>query len=295
MSMDDAIAKDIGWTSQLEALFAGTGEKAHCFSWLHKRAEEMFSRKTVFIDLPVIILSTLNGAVSVGSSSLFGDSGFASVGVGCVALLTAILSTIGSYFSWARRAEAHKISALNYAKLYRFVTIELSLPRNERMTPANFLKYIKAEYDRLSEISPLVPPTIVDMFRKRFSHITDITFPEECNGLHAIDIYPIDPASPTLSLRHAAAPHVVMPVIKTAVTKESNGVPHLQLRETHQQDSDVPHTERRDVRDAYARRLSHPMGVHGRTQTEDHKDTTGLDGTVAGSHTTAQEGGSGVV
>jgi hypothetical protein len=149
----------------------------------------MYSRRTIWIDLPVIVLGTLNGAVSVGSSTLFGPSEMSSVGVGIVALTTAILSTIGSYFAWSRRAEAHKISALNYAKLYRFLSVEMSLPRKERLSPTELLKYVKTEYDRLSEISPLVPSAILDRFRQKFNGIHDITFPEETNGLHGIQIY----------------------------------------------------------------------------------------------------------
>jgi hypothetical protein len=188
---EDTLAKDIRWNSRLEEYFATTGEKAHCLSWLHKKSEEMYSFRTVFVDLPVIILGTLNGAVSVGSDSLFGGSQYASVCVGAVALLTAILSTIGSYFAWNRRAEGHRISALNYAKLYRFLSIEMALPRHERMTPSDLLKYVKTEYDRLSEISPLVPPTIINDFRQRFNRpeYETIAKPEDTNGLHPIAIY----------------------------------------------------------------------------------------------------------
>jgi hypothetical protein len=182
---------EIHWNSRLEKYFADTGEKAHCFSWLHKRAEEMYSRKTVFIDLPVIILGVLNGATSIGSQSLFGNSQFASVAIGAVALITSILSTIGSYFSWSRRAEAHKGSSLQYAKLYRFLSIEMSLPRHERMRPADLLKYVREQYDRFSETSPLIPPVIIELFRNRFdkTEYSEIARPEEANGLSSISIY----------------------------------------------------------------------------------------------------------
>jgi hypothetical protein len=201
MSADQALSTTIHWNVRLEEYFAHTGEKAHCYSWLHKKSEELYSNRSVIIDLPVIILSTLNGAVSVGSESLFGDTPFASIGVGIVALLTAILSTIGSYFAWSRRAEGHRISALNYAKLYRFLSIEMSLPRDERMTPNDLLKYVKTEYDRLSEISPLVPPFITDLFRQRFSDAKydDISRPEDTNGLHPIIIYKREDISPLQS------------------------------------------------------------------------------------------------
>jgi hypothetical protein len=196
---DQTTTITISWNKRLEEYFAHTGEKAHCLSWIHRKAEEMYSARAVWIDLPVIILGTLNGAVSVGSSSLFGDAQYASVAVGGVALLTAILSTIGSYFAWQRRAEGHRISALNYAKLYRFLSIEMSLPRVERMAPNDLLKYVKTEYDRLSEISPLVPPSIIVLFRQRFSDAKydEISKPEDANGLHPIEIYTIADVTPT--------------------------------------------------------------------------------------------------
>jgi hypothetical protein len=186
------VKSEISWNSRLEEYFSTTAEKAHCFSWLHKRAEEFYSRTTVFVDLPVIILSVLNGAVSVGSKSLFGDSNFAPIGIGAIALLTGILNAVGSYFSWSRRAEAHKISSLQYAKLYRFLSIEMALPRSERMAPADLLKYVRVEYDRFAETSPLIPPGVIQLFRTRFADnpkYADITFPEETNGLHAVTVY----------------------------------------------------------------------------------------------------------
>jgi hypothetical protein len=203
---------NIHWNSRLEEYFSQTAEKSHCFSWLHKRAEEVFSRKSVFVDLPCIILSVLNGAISVGSSSLFGDAQYASVGIGAVALCCGILNSVGSYFGWSRRAEAHKQSCLQYAKLYRFLNIEMSLPRHERMSPSDLLKYTRQEYDRYAETSPLIPPTVIELFRTKFADnpaYKDITFPEETNGLSPVVPYRdhtvVTPsqtpsAQPTLSL-----------------------------------------------------------------------------------------------
>ena len=202
--MTDASAPVVHWNSTLEEYFAQTGEKAHCLSWIHKQAEAMYSARTVWIDLPVIILGTLNGAVSVGSDTLFGNTQYASVGVGVVALLTAILSTITSYFAWARRAEGHRISSLNYAKLYRFLSVEMSLPRNERMDPTSLLKYVKTEIDRLAEVSPLIPSKIIKLFKARFADpkYDTIAKPEESNGLHAIQVYvgPTPAPSPTVPI-----------------------------------------------------------------------------------------------
>jgi len=235
MSSDQTIAANISWNRRLEEYFSTTGEKAHCLSWIHRKAEGLYSTRSVWIDLPVIILGTLNGAVSMGSDSLFGNTQFASVGVGIVALLTAILSTIGSYFAWNRRAEGHRISALNYAKLYRFLSIEMALPRNERMSPNDLLKYVKTEYDRLSEISPLVPPLIIDLFRERFSDAKydAISKPEDTNGLHAIEIFQRGDAetplpSPAVHLQ-IRQPTITLSPSENVLLHEA----HAEARETH--------------------------------------------------------------
>lgn len=188
--MDDGDSNDnITWNEKLEEYFASTGEKAHCLSWIHKKAEAMFSNSSTFIDLPVIILSTLVGATSIGSKGLFGESEFAPVALGIISIFVSILNTVGTYFAWSRRAEAHRISNIQYSRMYRNISVEMSLPRNERTKPSELLRQIRVEYDRLNEISPLIPPKIVREFNARFGGEKEISQPEEVNGLEKIEIY----------------------------------------------------------------------------------------------------------
>ena len=67
----------------------------------------------------------------------------------------------------------------------------MALPRCERMSPNDLLKYVKTEYDRLSEISPLIPPNVIREFKEKFSDAkyAEISKPEDANGLHSIHIF----------------------------------------------------------------------------------------------------------
>ena len=197
------IGHDIEWNPRLEHYFAGTGEKAHSLSWLHKKSEARYSRLRNYTDLPVIVLGVLNGATSIGSASLFGDDKMASVGVGIVALGAALLNTISSYFGWARRAEGHRIASLQYSKLYRFLCVQMSLPRHERMTPSDLLRHTKESYDRLAETSPMIPQEVIDMYNARFKGpaYADLEKPEETNGLEAIVVYKEEEEPPPISTR----------------------------------------------------------------------------------------------
>lgn len=182
-------AKTIHWTEMLEEYFASTGEKAHCLSWCHKRSEAMYSKRKTWIDLPVIVISGVTGFLSAGSTTMFSDPATSSVALGVASLFVSVLNTAGSYYGWAKRSEGHRISAIHYARLYRFISVELSLPRDERMDPSNFLKYVKDQYDRLQEISPLLPPEVIAEFQKKFANEKEISKPEEANGLEKITVF----------------------------------------------------------------------------------------------------------
>lgn len=183
------ISSSISWTNKLEQYFASTGEKAAGLAWVHKRSEAVYSNRRTYIDLPVIIGSGVIAFLNAGSSSLFEDPKISSVALGVGSLFMGILNSFGTYFGWSKRAEGHRISAIHYAKLYRFITVELSLPRAERMSPHDLLKYVKDQYDRLAEISPMLPDLVIKEFQHKFRHETEISKPDEANGLHKIDIY----------------------------------------------------------------------------------------------------------
>jgi hypothetical protein len=179
------------WNSHLEGYLKDAGEKAHGRSWLHKRGEQTYSTRRTWIDLPVIIGSGLIAFLNAGSSSLFADPMMSSVSLGVGSLVLGILNSVGTYYGWSKRAEGHRIAAIQYSRLYRFLRIEMGLPRRERMTPADLLKYVKDADDRLQEISPLVPPEIIADFRRRFHQTTNlIALPEEANGLEGIVVFP---------------------------------------------------------------------------------------------------------
>ena len=191
--MGDSGATDIGnnvtWTIVLEDYFAQTGEKANGLAIMHKRAESIFTRRKTYIDLPVIVGSGAVAFLNAGSSSLFTDHQLAATALGVGSLVIGILNTVGTYFGWAKRAEGHRMSGIHYAKLYRFINVELRLPREQRMQPGDFLKYVKDQYDRLAELSPMIPSSITNNFAKQMEKYKDISKPEETNGLNKISIF----------------------------------------------------------------------------------------------------------
>ena len=189
----------VSWNSQLERVISDEGERCLCFSWLHSKSEKKFTKLNTFMSIPVIIISTLAGSASIGSQALFGGSAYANVGIGVVSLSVGVLNTVASFFGWAKRSESHRISAITYRKIYRFILIELALPRTERMVARDMLKVVRDQCDRLQETSPQIPDTVIDAFKEKFGKSTpDVKKPEITNGLDPIHVYCLESATPLI-------------------------------------------------------------------------------------------------
>lgn len=188
------------YNSHLEELIASEGEKSLAFQWLHDQSEKRYSTFNTYIVLPVIILSTMSGTASIGQKELFGDTPFSAIVIGLVSILVGILNTVASFFAWAKRAEGHRIAGITYSKLHRYISIELSLPRDQRVPAKHFLKAIREQIDRLNETSPQIPQVVISAFAKRFEPVpAGISVPEICNGLHKVDVYPVNTLEESLA------------------------------------------------------------------------------------------------
>lgn len=184
----------ISWNPALEKLIAREGEKCAGLAWLYTEAERYYSRNNTIVALPVIVLSTVTGFLSGSSALLFGGSSMSSIGTGAVSLFTGVLSTIGSYYSWAKKAEACRISALQYSKLQKVIAIEMTLPKSERIPAPTMLKIMRENVERLLETSPSVPESIIAKYKMKFKDETDVAHPEITNGIPKVEINTDDEA-----------------------------------------------------------------------------------------------------
>ena len=180
----------VEWSSQLEDILAQEGERCRGLAWLHTRAEMLTSSYNTYVQVPVIILSTLAGTASVGSATLFGGNTTASsIAIGLVSIGVGILNTLGGFFAFAKRSEAHRIAHLNYSKISSKISIELSLPRDERTDAEIILLHVRETMERMAETTPNCPTEIIAEFNEKFKNEKSISLPVEVNGLHKIQVY----------------------------------------------------------------------------------------------------------
>ena len=203
---------EITWNERLEEYFTEQGEQAHGLCILHKNAEALYSHRKTMIEIPVIIISSITGFLSVGSTSMFsGQEQASSVALGVLSLMVSVFQTVGTYFGWSKRAEGHRISSIQYARLHRHLKVEMGLPRDQRQPATELLKFVKDAVDRLQEISPLLPQLVIQDYKKKFGSIQDIQHPTETNGLEKIVVYTENPMRRVESVPELKSPVEVVP------------------------------------------------------------------------------------
>jgi hypothetical protein len=178
------------WTRDQEELLAKWADKALCYRWLHDLSERKFNSLNNRIQIPVIVLSTLTGAVNVGINSIFPPNlaVYGSFGLGAISISTGILTTIGNFLRFAQNMEGHRVASLQWAKFHRNISAELAIHPDQRQDSIEFFTIKRAELDRLVESSPQIPTDIIQKFENKFRDV-DIDKPEICDILEPTYIY----------------------------------------------------------------------------------------------------------
>jgi hypothetical protein len=89
---------------------------------------------------------------------------------------------MNQYVKSQQMMEAHRSAALAYGKMHRMISNELAMRRDQRSNASEFLKGVRAEQDRLENLSPMILPSIISKFNKVFA-TRDIEKPEIAGDL----------------------------------------------------------------------------------------------------------------
>ena len=185
--------KACNWGIEEEKLLAKWADKAACYRWLHDAAEKKYSRRNMWVTIPVIVLSTLTGTANFGLGSTVPAAlqTIAQLTIGGVSVLTGIISTVANFLRYAQKMESHRGASISWGKLYRKISVELSLGRPQREACMDFILVCRSELDRLTEQSPSIPEKILKSFRAEFTDKVELTDPIKWNDMTKTEAHPV--------------------------------------------------------------------------------------------------------
>ena len=167
---------------------------ASCYRWLHDRAEKKYSRLSMSINIPVIILSTITGAANFAVGSFIpadnpSMKNYVSAGLGSLSIAAGIITTLGNFFQYAQKSEANRVAGIAWGKFQRLVSVELAISPNDRLDAMDFLKICRQDLDRLIEQSPPSSDDVIKMFEDEFKETPNLKMPDICHGIEHTRIF----------------------------------------------------------------------------------------------------------
>lgn len=148
------------WTEPQEYMLDNWAISAANYKWMHLKAYRYYLFLNDLLTIPIIVLSStsaLGGVAIVTHGTPSRTEIIFSYLLAIANFTVAILSSIQRYKKYAEIAEHHHHTAIEYAKFYRGIKLELVLDPNERAFAVDFAKEMKNEFDRLLSKSPEIP------------------------------------------------------------------------------------------------------------------------------------------
>jgi hypothetical protein len=158
------IEKDYAWKDEQETILKKWADKALCFKIMHERAYKRFWCLNAWFNIPIIIISTVTGTGNFASGNFITGSQYFIFALGALNLLGGVLATISTYMGVAQKLEAHRFASINWDKFSRKIQIELAKSRKDRVKARDCIRQSAEEYDRLIEMSPMLPNDIIRWF-----------------------------------------------------------------------------------------------------------------------------------
>ena len=170
MSKDKKEEIELVWHDQQENILKKWGEIGSSYRFMHDRAYLKFESQNLRFALPVIVLSTITGTANFAQAS-FPESwqSYVPLFAGFLNLSAGLITTVAQFLRVSELLEGHRAASIAYSKFSRNISVELSLPKDERSASGrDFISQCRMELDRLIEQSPNIPLEIVKLFGKKF-------------------------------------------------------------------------------------------------------------------------------
>jgi hypothetical protein len=197
-TLETLVEKKVKWSNENEKILVEWGDIAACNKWLHTESCKLFTKHNIYFAIPIIVVSTITGALSFVAAGFKKEhlSSYLQMSVGSANIIVGIMSTVHQFLNIAGLKEMHRAAYISWDKLHRNIRVELAKAPDERGDANHFIKLCRQEYDRLTEISPIICPSIIYLFfevfsgepgsdqRRRFELLKK---PDVCNCITSLD------------------------------------------------------------------------------------------------------------
>jgi hypothetical protein len=162
----------IPWDDENENLMEKYCEVSKVLHRMYEAGYRLYYRYNLFFQIPIIILSSVAALLSFISNRI--TLAEFPIIVGVISVISTLLSTISNYLEIPMLSKSYSITAKAFEKLADQIEIQLTLRRSKRVPFNVFLKVVKDEYNRIREVSNILPSRIVAEYKGKYTLLKGI-------------------------------------------------------------------------------------------------------------------------
>jgi hypothetical protein len=146
------------WLHDEEVYLRDLSNLCEMLSSKFKRYYEIYKKKQARFKIPAIIISSITGLTSLGTSTFPQESQqWIAIGVGATSLFIAILNSIESYMKIGETMSGCLQASMSLQKLKESIDLELAVPADDRNDPGIiFLRECYSKYEKIIELAPSI-------------------------------------------------------------------------------------------------------------------------------------------
>ena len=179
----------MAWSPSLEQLLAKYCDESQVREALHRKAYYFYKKLLSWFQIPIIVGSALSGSLQFLSKSFPDIENHMVTGTASLSIMVSLLSAVMSYLKIGESMTKNEISLVEWQNFHNTLQHQLSLRRHDRLEPEEFMKWVKSQYDRLFEISPVCNQKFITQTKKKIRKSASEQFqiPNYLNGFeHAV-------------------------------------------------------------------------------------------------------------
>lgn len=160
------------WSDNMELLMKQWGEKAAGLRFMHANSSSIWKKFSNQLSISGIIVTGVASTLSLVATSVKDEETKNGIlfAVGGIGLISTLIQSFKKFYNAEEKAADHGSVAKQFGSYYRYMTLQMSMSREDR-DPADVLSnWALKEYERLQQEAPNIDGKSISIFKKKFSN-----------------------------------------------------------------------------------------------------------------------------
>ena len=178
------------WNESIEKLMKQWGEKSAGLRYMHNISSHQWKNLADNLTLISIIITSLASTISLISTNIENENtqNILIYFSGFITILSSLLQTLKKFYNAEEKSAEHNLASKQFGSIYRYLTLQLNMERNNRDPVNNLCNFTLKEYEKLQKEAPLISKNIIDEFKEKFKN-SNQSYPDIAEDKFIINIH----------------------------------------------------------------------------------------------------------